>query len=239
MSETLMTGAAATTTAEAAPGSQAAAAPAAAAPAATTPAAQAAPAAAAAAPAAAAAAAEGATGGTGEGAAEAPAAPTGAPESYADFVIPEGVTVDAALGNDMKAIAKELNLTQEQAQKVMDLGIKQAQGLSTQLADTVAAAKATWAKETAADAEIGGDKLTASLTTAQRALNTFGSPALKELLDQTGLGNHPEIVRAFAKAGAAISEDALLPPNGGDGSAGQVDTSTFDGKARKLYPTQT
>lgn len=243
---TLITGAAVTSTAEAAPGSPAAAAPAAAAPAASTSATPAAPAAAAAAPAAAAAAVEGAPAGVGGESAEAPkvegaaegeaqAAPQGAPESYADFIIPEGVSIDAELGGSLKDLAKELNLTQEQAQRVMDLGVKQAQGLSTSLADTVATAKATWAQETMADADIGGEKLQASVTSAQRALNTFGTPALKQLLDQTGLGNHPEVIRAFAKAGAAISEDTLLPPNPGDGGAGKADTTTFAGKAQKLY----
>ena len=53
--------------------------------------------------------------------------PQGAPDEYADFTLPEGIEIDPdGLGN-LKALAKDLNLTQEQAQKVADLGAAQAQ----------------------------------------------------------------------------------------------------------------
>ncbi len=39
-----------------------------------------------------------------------------------------------------------------------------------------------------ADKEIGGDKLTANLSAAQRAMDIFGSSALKEYLEGTGPG---------------------------------------------------
>ena len=40
---------------------------------------------------------------------------------------------------------------------------------------------------------------------ARRAVRAFGSDQLSDLLNNTGLGNHPEMIRAFAKIGAELS----------------------------------
>lgn len=40
---------------------------------------------------------------------------------------------------------------------------------------------------------------------ARRAVRAFGSDQLKDLLNNTGLGSHPEMIRAFAKIGAELS----------------------------------
>ncbi|SYA20142.1 Uncharacterised protein [Klebsiella pneumoniae] len=80
-----------------------------------------------------------------------------------------------------------------------------------------------WAATVKADKEIGGDKLTANLGVAQRALDTFGTPALKEYLNGTGLGNHPELVKAFVKVGKAMSEDGVVTgKESGQRSAAEV-----------------
>lgn len=133
--------------------------------------------------------------------------PAGAPETYEDFTLPEGVTLDAELGTDLKAIAKDLNLPQEQAQKLADLALKHGQKLANTQAEQLAAARNTWANESKADKEFGGDKFEANMAVAKKAADTYASDSLKALLDQTGLGNHPEIIRLFHKVGQTISED--------------------------------
>ncbi len=67
-----------------------------------------------------------------------------------------------------------------------------------------------WAADVKADKEIGGDKLTANIGVAQRALETFGTPDLKEYLNASGLGNHPELIKVFVKVGKAMSEDGMV-----------------------------
>ena len=49
---------------------------------------------------------------------------------------------------------------------------------------------------------------------AQKALDTFASKEFREFLDSTGLGNHPEMVRAFAKVGKLMSEDSFVTGQG-------------------------
>lgn len=136
--------------------------------------------------------------------------PQGAPEAYADFTAPEGVTLNSETIDELKAFAKEKNLTQEEAQKLVDLGVKNAQGTVAQLDAHIAQTRIEWAEASRTDQEIGGDKLDENRAVAKRALETFGTPELVKFFDETKLGDHPEVLRAFFRVGKAISEDRLV-----------------------------
>ena len=148
-----------------------------------------------------------------------------APEAY-EFVMPEGVELDEKAAGEFSEIAKELKLPQEQAQKLIDLYAKRVQGQ----VDTHRATVEGWATSVKADKEIGGDKLPESLATARKAVEAFGSPQLKDLLNTSGLGNHPEFVKLMFRAGKAISEDRFIV----GGESGAVNTDI----AKSLYPNQ-
>ncbi|HGM4941631.1 TPA: peptidase [Serratia marcescens] len=141
-----------------------------------------------------------------------------APEKY-EFSVPEGQELDANALAVFEPIAKELGLSQEQAQKLVDIypqiQQQQAEAWSKQVAD--------WGEQVKADKEIGGDKFNASVGAAQRALDQFGNPELREYLNASGLGNHPALVRFCAKVGKAMAEDTFVVPNqGGQRSAADV-----------------
>jgi hypothetical protein len=146
-----------------------------------------------------------------------------APESY-EFQMPEGVELDKAAADEFSGIAKEYGLTQEQAQKVADVGAKMVQ---RQL-EAHAAQVAAWTEAVKTDKEIGGDKLNENLAIARKTIDTFGSPELKNVLNQTGLGNHPEIVKLAYKIGKAISDDGFV--RGGN-------TTAQKSAAEILYPS--
>ncbi|QJU41340.1 peptidase [Serratia marcescens] len=141
-----------------------------------------------------------------------------APEKY-EFSAPEGQELDANALAVFEPIAKELGLSQEQAQKLVDIypqiQQQQAEAWSKQVAD--------WGEQVKADKEIGGDKFNASVGAAQRALDQFGNPELREYLNASGLGNHPALVRFCAKVGKAMAEDTFVVPNqGGQRSAADI-----------------
>ncbi len=146
----------------------------------------------------------------------------GAPEKY-EFTAAEGVDLDTEALKDFEPVARELNLTNEQAQKLVDAYPKILAHAQQRQAEAWQAQTEEWAATVKADKEIGGDKLTANLGVAQRALDTFGTPALKEYLNGTGLGNHPELVKAFVKVGKAMSEDGVVTgKESGQRSAAEV-----------------
>jgi hypothetical protein len=137
------------------------------------------------------------------------------PEKYEDFTAPEGIALDPEVTGEFKELAKELKLPQAKAQKVADLGVKLAAKWQSDQQNAMATTIAGWAEETRADKELGGEKLGENLAVAKRALDTFGSPELKKLLNESGLGNHPELIRMLHKAGKTISEDKFVGGKGG------------------------
>lgn len=143
------------------------------------------------------------------------AAPTGAPEAYEDFAAPEGVELDATVLDEFKGAAKELNLSQAQAQSVVDLGIKLQQSFTEKSNEATDALIAGWAEAAKADKEIGGEAFEQNLALAKKAIDTFGSEEFKaELLEKYRLGDHPEFIRFARNVAKAISEDTLVPASG-------------------------
>lgn len=155
----------------------------------------------------------------------------GAPEQYEDFAAPEGVQLDAELVGDLKTIAKELNLSQKDAQRVADLGPKLMQKLQGHQAEAFAKVRQTWADEAKADKEYGGEAFAENLGAAKKALDSFGTPELRTLLNESGIGNHPEVIRFMVRAGKAISSDSFVAGERSASGAGKD-------PAKTLYPNQ-
>ena len=160
----------------------------------------------------------------------------GAPEKYEfnskvadapDELDPEVLT---AFGE----VAKELDLPQEAAQKVLD---KVAPVMQARQAAVVEQVKLDWANESQADKEFGGESLNDNLEIAKSSLNAFGTDALKSLLQESGLGNHPEVIRFMYRAGKAISEDSYVGNSLGANAKGGI-PKDFNGIANALYSNQ-
>lgn len=134
---------------------------------------------------------------------------SGAPEEYEAFEVPEGIQINPELGEKFQEAAKKMNLTQEQAQEFITMQSEYA--LAQQ--NLVIEQRNAWADEVRADKELGGSKLNSTLASAGKALDKYGSPELRGLLDESGLGNHPLMVRFFNEVGKSVSEDTL---EGGD-----------------------
>jgi hypothetical protein len=127
------------------------------------------------------------------------------PESY-ELKMPEGVQLDSVAADEFSAVAKELKLDQAAAQKLADVGAKMAQRQAENHVKLVE----SWVEQVKADKDIGGDKLDENLGVARKALEQFGTPELRDVLNMTGFGNHPEVIKAFYKIGKAISEDRFV-----------------------------
>lgn len=161
-------------------------------------------------------------------AAEANTEPAAAPEKY-DFAMPEGFELNQEVAGEFEAYARELNLPQDKAQAVVDMGVKLMQSAQSKQAEMYQQTQEQWRNEVVNDKEIGGQALAENLSYAAKVLDTF-APDLRGVLDETGLGNHPAFVKAFVKIGKAISEDRLV------GGAQQTPGAVSD-PAAKLFPT--
>lgn len=143
---------------------------------------------------------------------------TGAPEKYEDFVVPEGFTAPI---EEFSAFAKEMNLPQAQAQKVVDFFTNT---YAPKLVEMQAQKVAEWRGES--EKQFNKE----ALEVANRGMAAFSSPELKTLLNETGLGNHPQMVKLFNMIGTKLSESNLVD--------GQMTSNTrSDRPADKLFST--
>ncbi|MDK2769910.1 MAG: hypothetical protein KYX69_19605 [Sphingomonas sp.] len=133
------------------------------------------------------------------------------------LTMPEGVEVDSELLAAVSPRFKELGLTQKQAQALTDDFIKVQQERAAKQGETWGNTLQKWADDAKADKEIGGTNWEATVQTSRRAVDRLGTPELKEYLNASGGGNHPELIRFMAKVGAMIKEDN--PAAGGAGGS--------------------
>lgn len=136
------------------------------------------------------------------------------PEKY-EFKIPDGLQQDPEIMSSLEALAKENGLTQEAAQKFADLGAKVAKQNADAAQKFMDETRAKWVDSVRADKEIGGDKLAANLAVAKKAIDAANVPELASILNQSGLGDHPAVIKAFYRLGLRLSEDTMVAANGG------------------------
>lgn len=153
-----------------------------------------------------------------------------APIEYTDFTVPEGILLDQQLMPAFKEVAAKAGLKQEQAQMMIEMGAQLQQKILTDHFAAVEQQKADWEAAAKADKEIGGDKFDENMSYAAKAASVFVTPALQEQLNKTGLGNHPDMIRVFIRAGKMISEDTLVP---GGRSPGEDKEKSL---AQKMFP---
>ena len=162
--------------------------------------------------------------------------PKGAPETY-EFntkITDESTELDPEVVTAFGEVAKELDLPQDAAQKVLD---KVAPVIQAKQAKVLEQVKTDWANDSQADKEFGGENLAENLEIAKKSLDAFGSDTLKSLLHETGFGNHPEIIRFMFKVGSAISEDSYVGNSEGAMSQG-ADPKDFNSIANAQYSNQ-
>tara|TARA_R100001369_G_scaffold39393_1_gene65431 strand:- start:13 stop:645 length:633 start_codon:yes stop_codon:yes gene_type:complete len=148
-----------------------------------------------------------------------------APEEYGTFELPDNFDMNEETLGEYHTFAKENNLTQEQAQRGVDMVAQMKQAEMTQWVEQ----QKSWVDDAKSDAEFGGDKFEQNIAVAVKARDSFGTSEFNEMLDTSGLGNHPEMIRFLNRVGKAISEDSVVV--GG--------TSTTGNQTREsvLYPS--
>lgn len=143
----------------------------------------------------------------------------GPPEKY-EFTAPEGYEgeLDQDALSELEPVARELGLTNEQANKLVAVQAKHLQAQQARQQEQLTSTMEGWVNDLKNDAEFGGANFDKNAKVAQKALEAFGSPELKQLLNESGLGSHPELVKAFHKIGLKISEDTMERGTGGVGA---------------------
>lgn len=169
-----------------------------------------------------------------------PPPPPAIPDSYT-FKSPDGFALDDALVKDVTPLLREMGLSQDNAQKLVDWYGKNVLATQDRAAKAVESMRTEWRSEVAKDPEIGS-KLDTVKANIGRALTSLNDPKLvddfKAAMDLTGAGDHPAVIRAINKWAAMVNEGQHVSGSGpsplGQVRNGQAREPTA---AQALYPT--
>lgn len=142
-------------------------------------------------------------------------APQGAPEKYADFKLPDGYKMDETASKEVTAMFKELNLSQDQAQKLVDYYganlLKTAEAPYKFWADT----QKEWIGEIQDRFGSKTDQTRKDINSAiTNALPPSLARAFRTAIDVTGAGSNPDIFEALAILAKPHIEGKPVPAGG-------------------------
>ena len=137
-----------------------------------------------------------------------------APESYEDFTLPKDSDVSEDNVKLFNEQAKELDLTQEQAQKLLNkqLALQDEQLKAYEQEQVQKQEK--WVDELKTDTEFGGKNMGETIERANRTLRTFADEDVIGLLKDTGYANNPSVIKMFARIDKQIGEDSVVNGKG-------------------------
>jgi len=157
-----------------------------------------------------------------------------APEAY-ELTPPEGFTIDKTSLDVFDPVFRELGLTKEGAQKVVDAAPAFVEHITNQVQNAqvqqIVDTRKQWADAALADPEIGGANLDRSKQYAASVFDRYGlkpDGPFRTLLNESGLANHPDMIRVFAKIGHDMGEDGFPVGEG----APRVPSS----RVERMYP---
>lgn len=110
----------------------------------------------------------------------------------------------------ISTLAKEKGLTEEDAKTLVSGEEAAVNGYKNAQLQEVEDVRATWVEDSKSDKEFGGEEFDANTAVAKTAIDKYGSAEFKKALEDTGFGNHPEVVRTFYRIGKAMANDKLV-----------------------------
>lgn len=151
------------------------------------------------------------------------------PEKY-ELKLAENSSLPAARLDAIAAEAKEKGLSNEQAQELVAKEEGVVNGYVKGLHETLATRQNQWIETVKADKELGGENFKEAVHYSNQFVKKFGSENLIKELEVSGLGNHPEVVRMFSRAGRAMANDKLVTKG--------VESKPEKSAAEIMYPNQ-
>jgi hypothetical protein len=177
-----------------------------------------------------------------------PVVPPLVPETYAAFRAPDNYTIDSAAIAEAVPLFKELGLTQDQAQKLVDAQIRRDIALAKAPDAAVTTMRNEWRGKVNADAELlatvdknsgktGMDAVQVNIARTISVLPIDLQVDFRHAMNLTGAGDHPAFVKAFNRLAAYVTEGSHVA-GGGPSTFGQTKPGapTKPSAAQALYP---
>jgi len=152
-----------------------------------------------------------------------------------ELALPKDAVIEAAAIERTTAFAKAAGLSPEVAQKTLDHANAEVAADRVQQKAAHAEAFKTlatkqWVEDVKADHVYGGEKYLTTVEEVKRAADRFLTNEERAVLNQTGWGNHPLLVKMFARIGQAMKDDKLVMGGGAGGTESQSAAQVLYGK---------
>jgi hypothetical protein len=165
----------------------------------------------------------------------------GVPEAYT-FKAPEGIKLDDKALAEVTPLFKEMKLSQDSAQKLVDFYAKAQVSEAKRAAEAVTSMRTEWRDAVMKDSELG-PKLETIKADIGKAITvaSAGDPKLvadfKAAMDLTGAGDNPAIIKMINRLSAAVNEGTHVTGSG-PSEHGQVANgrASRPSAAESLYP---
>lgn len=143
----------------------------------------------------------------------------GSPESYdySEVQLPENMTLDEEMLEKFNPIAKELNLSNKSANRLMNLAVELTQKNSAKFVEEITAQiqdaeSKQYMQMLNTDEELNAysdEEYSQYLSTANLGIKSVATQGFKDLLKAKGLTNHPEFIKTFHAIGKLCKNDSL------------------------------
>ena len=107
----------------------------------------------------------------------------------------------------MSRMFKDVNLSQEQAQKLYSAYEKEQGSFIEQSQKAFNQMRDDWFNQTISDPQLGGQNIGQTKLCIKRVMQQCGNKELSEFLNKTGLGFNPAMVRFMTKVGELLGND--------------------------------
>lgn len=166
-----------------------------------------------------------------------------APEKY-EFKAPEGWDkqgweLDGEILDRAVPIFKDLNLTQDQAQKLVSFYALESQKQFESSGNLVDEMREGWRKEIKADPQIGHKLDSEVKPTVGKALEMLGPKLANEFrqaMDLTGVGDNPAFIRVFYELAKMVTEGGHVAARGVSRFGTVQPNARPETAAKALYP---
>ena len=168
--------------------------------------------------------------------------PTGAPEKYSDYKVPEGFVLDPEVKTEADKLFKGMNLSQEQGQSLVDFYTAKVKEAFDAPFNAYQDQREKWRAEAEQMPELKGKLSNGGevLTTIGRALDSLGDPQLannfRQAMDMTGAGDNPAFILAFYRMAQRLVEGSHVTGRGPARSGQQRPDQPARSVAQDLWP---
>lgn len=150
-----------------------------------------------------------------------------APEKY-ELTMPKDSTLDASHLERIAAEAKAQGLSNEEAQALLERDSQLHADFTKKEKEKVEGYITQWAQDAMNDKEVGGQSFKENAEISFRFIKHYGTPELVKFLEDTGLGNHPEVMRVVVRAAKDMGVDKFVQ-SGKTGEPAKTMAETFYG----------